>query len=74
MEWASINILVSSILSQYKNTGGTLMTSTKSILWLAGGLAAIWLALGCSNLPYSNNTRPVEPPPAAEQPPVPANR
>ncbi len=50
------------------------MTSTKSILWLAGGLVAIWLALGCSNLPYSNNTRPVEPPPAAEQPPAPANR
>jgi hypothetical protein len=52
------------------------MTSTKTILWLAGGLTAIWLALGCSNLPYRNNSRPVEPPPppAAEQPPMPVNR
>lgn len=48
--------------------------TAKYLFWLAGSIAAIWLALGCSGLPYNNGARPVEPPPAAEQPPTPAGR
>lgn len=48
--------------------------AAKYLVWLTGGIVAIWLALGCSSLPYSNNSRPLEPPPAPEQPPAPVGR
>lgn len=48
--------------------------AAKTLFWLTGGIVAIWLALGCSSLPYSNNTRPAEPPAVPEPPPQPANR
>lgn len=48
--------------------------NVKYLFWATGSVVAIWLALGCSNLPYSNNSRPVTPPPVPEQPPAPAGR
>ncbi|MBU0654940.1 MAG: hypothetical protein KJ914_07355 [Gammaproteobacteria bacterium] len=50
------------------------MVNIKHFVWVAAGVVAVWIALGCSGLPYSNNSRPVEPPASAETPPQPANR
>lgn len=50
------------------------MMTIKHLVWVLAGVAAIWIALGCSGLPYSNNPRPVEPPASPEAPPQPASR
>ncbi|MBJ6609036.1 MAG: hypothetical protein JG718_01630 [Candidatus Thiothrix moscowensis] len=44
------------------------MIFSKSMFWLMGGVVAIWLALGCSSLPYANNSRPVSPPASSAAP------
>lgn len=50
------------------------MMNSRRLVWLASGIVAVWIALGCSSLPYSNNPRPAEPPAVPEPPPQPANR
>lgn len=50
------------------------MINSRRLVWLASGIVAAWIALGCSSLPYSNNSRPVEPPAVPEAPPQPASR